>query len=135
MGPKWLQNRPRELPKTLLQPGSCWKPFPVQFLIDFRPPWTSKNVVFQLFLKVFRKPGLSRNGKRVRLDSVGHCFPCHSIDSSKNCGSTSAIISKMCHEGMSTGASDSRDLSRLCVFALALPLCGIAGLCELRGTI
>ena len=124
MAPKSLQNRPQEPSKTLLQPGSCWMLFPEPFLTDFRPPWSSKNVVFHLFLKVFRKPGLSRNGKRVRLDSVGHNYPLYSIDSSQHCESSSAITTKVIHAGMATGATVWRDVSSTSVFALAPPLCG-----------
>ena len=46
IGPKWLQNRSRELPKTLLQPGSCWMPFPEHFFVRFSTPLDLKKPCF-----------------------------------------------------------------------------------------
>ena len=43
MTPKNLQNRLREPSKTLLERGFRWMLFSCTFLIDFRPPGTSKN--------------------------------------------------------------------------------------------
>ena len=50
LGPKmitrWLQNRPQESPKTLLQPGFCWMLFPDTFsLFDPLEPKKQSNLL------------------------------------------------------------------------------------------
>ena len=58
MGPKSLQNRPLEPPKTLLEPSSRWMLFPVHFSSFFGhlgPEKIAKSAVLSSKIQVFHK--------------------------------------------------------------------------------
>ena len=62
MNPKMLENRAREAPKTLLEPGCRWMLFWVPFWAHFGTPEPLKIVLSLWRGAIFRKNGMTRPG-------------------------------------------------------------------------